>query len=351
MTRFQGLIVFLFFGWLESFGQLTADRRNINIGTITLSSENEILLPVFNQSPGTLKYHSVNLVDNTMSGLPTELNYYEIKSLALIPGNNNSGKFYHSLIFESTAGIVELTVKGRYKSSSNNQDCYDFKTGSTSKNSSSNLSSINKKLNLIRIYNKSDKQSLLASDPVEVPSAHLVILVDASGSMGSKDKLITIKTELIRLIEQLRPTDFVSIIRYSEDSDIILKRASCASREIIINSIEDIEAGGFTNGKEGIETAIDFVRNERRSDCSNNILMFTDGAFNFGSEQEEIKRFLLSQNRSLKFKFSVITVESNSVNNKSMKVLSESGNGYHFMLDKNSDRNTINKLLLKQLNT
>lgn len=341
----------LVLGCLSGFGQLTANCRNINIGTINLSAENEILIPVINQSHETLRYHSINLVENTMSGLPSELLKYEIKSLAILPGDNHSGKFYHSLIFESNSGFVELKVKGRYKSSFKNQDCYDFKTRAWSKNSSTNSSSGNKRIKMIRLYNKSDHQSLMASDPELIPSAHLVILVDASGSMGSQDKLANIKIELTRLIEQLRPTDYVSIIRYSEDSDVILKRASCASREIIINSIEDIEAGGFTNGKKGIETAIDFVREERHSSCSNNILMFTDGAFNFGPEQEEIRRYLLSQNRSLNYKFSVITVESNSVNNKSMKVLSESGNGYHFKLDKNSDLKTINKLLLKQLNT
>lgn len=351
MTKNSILILLLSLGCLNAIGQLTADRKNINIGTITLSSEKKILLPVFNQSRETLKYHSENLSDNTMSGFPSELKCYEIKSLAIVPGKNNSGKFYHSLFFESNAGKVEVKVKGRYNSSSKNQDCFDFETGKVSKNKSSNLSSGNRRLKLIRLYNENEKQYLLSSDPESVPSAHLVILVDASGSMGSDDKLTNIKFELIRMIEQLRPTDYVSIIRYSEDSDIILKRASCANLEIIINSIEDIEAGGFTNGKKGIETAIDFVRNEGHSDCSNNILMFTDGAFNFGSEQEEIKRYLLSQNRSLKYKFSVITVESNPMNYKSMKALSESGNGYHFKLDKDSDLKTINKLLLKQLNT
>src|SRR5690606_33268099 len=87
------------------------------------------------------------------------------------------------------------------------------------------------------------------------PPANLVFLVDVSGSMQSRDKLPLLKNAFRLLAGQLTARDRVSIVVYAGRSGVVLEPTPGDRMHEIRAAIDRLEAGGSTNGAEGIERA------------------------------------------------------------------------------------------------
>jgi len=341
-----------FLAVLTTNAQLTANTRSIEAGRINDMGNCQIQIPLLNQSHDVLVFSLIPENNRASVSIPDSLGSYEHDYFTFSPGYLNTKKFHHKLIFESSQGDVIVTVKGRLSNNSGNQDCYDFNKKQVRVKTSGKYHSETKLTSTVRIYAQKEKNTLFVADPKLVPFTHLIVLIDASGSMGSEEKLEKIKENLYSMLDEMRPPDYISILRYSEGTEVIVDQQSCGDKEEIKTAITSIKAGGFTDGKNGIESALEHAHQSQVIGYTNNVIVFTDGAFNLGSEQEEIERYLLGQNRILNYKLSVLTIKSEKNNNKDMKALSNSGNGYHFILDEDAvSKTSMNKILLKQLST
>src|SRR4029079_13645964 len=88
-----------------------------------------------------------------------------------------------------------------------------------------------------------------------VPPRNLVFLFDVSGSMELANKLPLLKRGLAMLARNLRPADTLSIAVYAGASALALAPTSGAEQSKIIGTLETLQAGGSTNGAQGIELA------------------------------------------------------------------------------------------------
>ncbi len=333
--------------------QLASTSNTISLGKIDMRESQSIKIPILNQSREelTLQY----IVPGGNSGIiggPQTLESYErdviTKSLT---ARTTNGKMRSKLVFKSSDGNVTVKIKARVNNA-NDPSCYRFDQKQVRVKTSGKYISGSTDSELVRVYSRKDKNTLYSTDPEKVPYAHLVVLVDASGSMGSNGKMNEMKSSLYDLIDELRPTDKISILRYSEGTEVLADGVSCHDKEALKDIVYKIEAGGFTNGKEGIESAMQHSMEKQMAGYSNNIIMLTDGEFNLGQDQEGIRRYLLGQNRSLEYRLSVLTIGSNPQNEKEMKELSKSGNGYFFNLTEDSNNKANrNKILIKQLSS
>ena len=89
----------------------------------------------------------------------------------------------------------------------------------------------------------------------DIPDANFVFLIDVSGSMNSTDKLGLLKEGLKTLVDQLRPTDRISIITYSGKVKKLLESTLVKDSDSIKYAISKLVASGSTAGGEALKMA------------------------------------------------------------------------------------------------
>ena len=114
------------------------------------------------------------------------------------------------------------------------------------------------------------------------PPSNLVFLIDVSGSMQPPNKLPLIKRGLPLLVEKLSENDRVAIVVYAGASGLVLPSTTCDHKAKILTALENLEAGGSTNGGSGIQLAYDTAIANFIKGGTNRVILATDGDFNVG---------------------------------------------------------------------
>jgi Ca-activated chloride channel family protein len=112
--------------------------------------------------------------------------------------------------------------------------------------------------------------------------AHLVFLVDVSGSMDAPDRLPLAKRALSVLTRQLKPTDTVSLVTYAGSTEVVLEPTSGAQQAKILSAIEGLGAGGGTAMGSGMELAYQRAVRQVRRGATTRVIVLTDGDANIG---------------------------------------------------------------------
>ncbi|HQU85701.1 MAG TPA: von Willebrand factor type A domain-containing protein, partial [Pyrinomonadaceae bacterium] len=113
-----------------------------------------------------------------------------------------------------------------------------------------------------------------------VPPSNLVFLLDVSGSMNEPNKLPLLKDSLRMLVNQLSTKDRVAIVVYAGASGLVLP--STNNKGEILNALDELSAGGSTNGGAGIQLAYRVALDNFIQGGNNRVILATDGDFNVG---------------------------------------------------------------------
>ena len=167
----------------------------------------------------------------------------------------------------------------------------------------------------------------------DLPPANLVFLLDVSGSMNSPDKLPLVKSSLRMLAEQLSARDRISIVVYAGSSGLVLPATAGDRRGDIIAALDSLEAGGSTNGGEGIHLAYRVATENFIRGGINRVILATDGDFNVGTTSEgELARLIEEKRKSGVF-LSVLGFGTGNVKDATMEMLADKGNGNYAYID------------------
>ncbi|HZG51106.1 MAG TPA: VWA domain-containing protein [Pyrinomonadaceae bacterium] len=167
----------------------------------------------------------------------------------------------------------------------------------------------------------------------DLPPANLVFLLDVSGSMNSPDKLPLVKSSLRMLAEQLSARDRLSIVVYAGSSGLALPATAGDRRGEILAALDALEAGGSTNGGEGIHLAYRVAAENFIRGGINRVILATDGDFNVGTTSEgELTRLIEEKRRSGVF-LSVLGFGTGNVKDATMEMLADRGNGNYAYID------------------
>lgn len=162
---------------------------------------------------------------------------------------------------------------------------------------------------------------------------NLVFLLDVSGSMMHGKKLPLVKSALKLLINELADDDRIAIVVYAGASGVVLDSTSLSKAPEILDAIENLRAGGSTNGGEGIQLAYKIARENFTEDGINRVLLCTDGDFNVGiTDQSELIRLIQKEAKSNVF-LSVFGFGSGNLNDATMEQLADKGNGNYAYID------------------
>jgi Ca-activated chloride channel family protein len=166
-----------------------------------------------------------------------------------------------------------------------------------------------------------------------VPARNLVFLLDVSGSMMTPDKLPLVKRGLAMMTENLRPQDSIAIVVYAGSSGLVLPATSGRERGKILRALEGLEAGGSTNGGEGIELAYAVAQQQFKKGGINRVILATDGDFNVGTtSQGELTRLIENKRKSGIF-LTVLGFGTGNTKDSTMEMLADKGNGNYAYID------------------
>ncbi len=166
----------------------------------------------------------------------------------------------------------------------------------------------------------------------DIPAANLVFLVDTSGSMRSRDKLPLLKASLKLLVRQLRPGDRVAIVTYAGSAGVALPSTPGDRHATIDTAIDQLRAGGSTNGGAGLRLAYQQARQGFIEDGVNRVILATDGDFNVGTVDREALETMVEDKRRSGIALSTLGFGRGNYNDVMAMTLADAGNGsYHYI--------------------
>lgn len=183
--------------------------------------------------------------------------------------------------------------------------------------------------------------------PAARPASNLVFLIDVSGSMDEPNKLPLVKRSLKLLVDQLTGKDHLAIVVYAGSSGMALPATSGYEKTKIFDAIDHLEAGGSTNGGEGIMRAYQLARENFVKDGVNRVILATDGDFNVGTTSEgELTRLVAAQAKSGVY-LSVLGFGMGNYKDATLEQLADKGNGNYGYID---TLNEARKMFVQQIN-
>jgi Ca-activated chloride channel family protein len=170
-------------------------------------------------------------------------------------------------------------------------------------------------------------------DANKLPPSNLVFLIDVSGSMGQLNKLPLVKASMKMLTAKLRPQDRVAIVTYAGHAGLALASTSGSQKETIMEAIDNLNAGGSTNGGEGIKLAYRIAKENFMRKGNNRIILATDGDFNVGPNSDEDMETLIVMERESRVAISIMGFGMGNLKDSKMETMADKGNGNYAYID------------------
>lgn len=180
----------------------------------------------------------------------------------------------------------------------------------------------------------------------DLPPANLVFLIDVSGSMQSPDKLGLLKSSMKMLAKRLAPEDRLAIAVYAGAAGTVLESTPGSERAKILTAIDQLTAGGSTNGGAGIRLAYSLAEQGFLKDGINRVILATDGDFNVGTTDTEALKDLVEAERESGVALTVLGFGGGNYNDALMQELAQIGNGNAAYID---TLNEARKVLVEEI--
>jgi len=178
-------------------------------------------------------------------------------------------------------------------------------------------------------------------------ASNLVFLLDVSGSMTPQERLPLVKQAMRLLVDKLTENDRVAIVVYAGGSGLALPSTTGDHKEQILQALENLQAGGSTNGAEGIQLAYKVAEDHFVKAGVNRVILATDGDFNVGvTSQGDLIRLIEEKAKSGVF-LTVLGVGTDNLKDSTMQKLADKGNGNYAYLDSLDE---ARKVLVQQMN-
>ncbi|NMO13874.1 DUF3520 domain-containing protein [Pyxidicoccus fallax] len=112
--------------------------------------------------------------------------------------------------------------------------------------------------------------------------AHLVFLVDTSGSMQPQDRLPLAKEAMKLAVKNLNENDTVAIVTYSGGTQDVLAPTPATDHARIFAAIDSLRSGGGTAMGSGMELAYKHAVKKASGKVVSRVIVLTDGDTNIG---------------------------------------------------------------------
>ena len=173
------------------------------------------------------------------------------------------------------------------------------------------------------------------------PPLNLVFLIDTSGSMESADKLPLLRQSFRLMLDNLRPDDEVAIVTYAGSTSIALEPTQASDRVTILKALNDLRAGGSTNGQGGLEAAYTMAETMTDDGDVSRVILATDGDFNVGLSDPRGLESYIEDKRDTGTYLSVLGFGRGNLQDATMQALAQNGNGTAAYIDTLSEAQKV----------
>jgi Ca-activated chloride channel family protein len=135
------------------------------------------------------------------------------------------------------------------------------------------------------------------------------------------------------LTRTLRPQDQVAMVVYAGSSGLALPSTPGSKQNEILSALGSLEAGGSTNGGQGIELAYSVAQAHFVKGGINRVVLATDGDFNVGTTSEGELVRLIEEKRKTGVFLTVLGFGDGNLKDATMELLADKGNGNYAYID------------------
>lgn len=161
----------------------------------------------------------------------------------------------------------------------------------------------------------------------------LTFVIDVSGSMSYENRLEIVKEALAILVDQLRSSDRVGIIAYSDTAWVVLKPTSGSHKEKILEAIYSLYPIASTNAEAGLKLGYKQASEAYMPGGVNRVVLCSDGVANVGetgpdSIWESIKYYAAEG-----ITLTAVGVGIANYNDVLLEQLADNGDGFYVYID------------------
>lgn len=164
--------------------------------------------------------------------------------------------------------------------------------------------------------------------------AHLVFVIDVSGSMERENRLGLVKQSLRLLVDQLGAGDRVGIVVYGSRGRVVLESTPATHRERILSAIDLLEPEGVTNVQEGLDLGYAMAARHLSVRSVNRVILCSDGVANAGTETDAAGLYRrIRQEAERGITISTVGFGMGHFNDELMEQLAQKGDGNYSYVD------------------
>jgi Ca-activated chloride channel family protein len=175
--------------------------------------------------------------------------------------------------------------------------------------------------------------STKAKDVRERKQAHLVFLVDVSGSMQTPDRLELARQSLRILVDNLRDGDTVALVTYAGSTRVVLPATGLEHKHRILSALDDLTAGGSTGMASGIDLAYQEAVKGLAPGAEARVIILSDGDANVGPTSHQALLDLIAGKVKEGVMLSTIGFGMGNYKDETMEQLANKGNGNNYYID------------------
>ncbi|MGI5868003.1 MAG: YfbK domain-containing protein [Kiritimatiellia bacterium] len=164
----------------------------------------------------------------------------------------------------------------------------------------------------------------------------LTILLDASGSMDTPERMALAKRAIEALLAKLAPADAVTLLTCSDKTRKVFSLSGWDRPEIVKQACDELAAircQGATNLEDGIVRAFESAAADFGPKAENRVVILSDGIANLGSANAEEILGKVAAYRDRGISCSVVGVGRSTYNDALLEAMANRGNGQYRFLD------------------
>jgi Ca-activated chloride channel family protein len=168
--------------------------------------------------------------------------------------------------------------------------------------------------------------------PGERPALNVGLVLDRSGSMAEARKMEFARQAAIFAVEQLLPTDCVSVTVFDNVVETVVPSAPAADKRRIVSLLREIQPRNSTALYAGWQEGSNQVRNHRVAGGLNRVLLLSDGLANVGESRPDVIATDVKRLSQQGVGTSTMGV-GDDYNEDLLQVMAQSGDGNYYYIE------------------